>query len=1533
MKTILGLDLGTNSIGWALIKQDFENKKGEIVSIGSRIIPMDAALMGEFEQGNKVSQTADRTKFRSIRRLRERELLRRERLHRVLNILGFLPEHYAAQIDFEKHFGQYKEGTEPKVNYLPKETGKKAEFLFTDSFNEMLNEFRVAFPELSDSNKKIPYDWTIYYLRKKALTKKISKQELAWLLLNFNQKRGYAQLRGEEDDEVKENKLVEFYSLKVIDVVDTGEQNKNKQTLFRIVLENGWEFIKPSNIKVEWKHKTKDFIVTTDTDENGAVKKDKFGKEKRSFRAPAEDDWTLLKKKTEFDIDKSKKTVGAYIYDSLLANPAQKIKGKLVRVIERKYYKAELELILEKQIEFHPELKSEEIYKQCITGLYPNNESHFKNISGRGFIYLFVDDILFYQRPLKSKKSLISECQYETRCFLDKETNQVKSQKLKCIPKSHPLFQEFRLWQFIHNLRIYQRQMEVNNKLEIDVDVTNDFLITADDFTNLYDWLNSRADIEQKPLLKYFKLKEETHRWNYVEGKIYPCNKTRNAIINKLEKESSAIVSPETEIKLWHLLYSVNSKAEIDKALAPDSKRKTKGIYDLLIENGFSTTEIENLKKVRIAEKDYASYSEKAIKKLLPLMRRGKYWNDNAVAKEVKDRISSIIERLTDVNFNESKIDSISDSDIPKQVLKSFVRAKDKNPLQGLNTYQACYAVYGRHAEASENLKWNSPDDIRYFLKNVFRQHELRNPIVEQVLKETLKVVADIWSQYGNGEPDFFEEIHIELGRDMKNTAEARKEISNQVNANENTNLRIKALLAELKNDSTIENVRPYSPSQQEILKIYEDGALKSVAQLPDDIEKISRTPQPSSSELTKYKLWLSQNYRSPYTNQPIALARLFTVDYEIEHIIPQSRFFDNSLSNKVICESAVNKDKGNATAYEYISKNTGKIIELGFGKKVKLHETIEGFESFVKDNFSNNRSKMKKLLMPEIPDAFVERQLNDTRYISKIVKNLLSNIVRTDDEQAVTSKNVVASNGTITSALKQDWGLNNVWNEIITQRFERLNEKTQSNHFGKWENKEGKRVFQTTVPIEESKGFSKKRIDHRHHALDALVIACATRNHINYLNNDYAKSKQSDLRFDLRSRLCYKKNEETNPKNYKWMFHLPWDNIALDSKNILQSTIVSFKQNTRVINKTVNKTWQWKKDSDGKPIEKELVKQTKGDSWAVRKPLHKDTVKGVVNLRFRKKVQLNVAIDNADTIVHKPLKQKVKQLLSEGLDKKKIAKYFKDNSEIAGQLNVSKTEIYYFDNDLVASRVSLDESFTSKAIESITDTGIKKILLTHLQAFNETDSKGKIVEHPEIAFSPDGIDKLNKNITQLNNGKFHQPIFKVRVYENKGNKYTQGNTGNKTSKFVEAAKGTNLFFAIYADNDGKRKYSTIPLVEVAERLKQNLLPVPEKDDNGNNLLFYLNPQDLVYVPTNEEKGTKLNITSKNLSANQAARIYKFVSCTDNEGHFVPYYYAAPIINNEMGTNNKSQNTLDNVQIKDCCIKLTVDRLGNIKPA
>ncbi|MDY0201402.1 MAG: HNH endonuclease domain-containing protein, partial [Tenuifilaceae bacterium] len=1089
MKKILGLDLGTNSIGWSLVSTNEENQPKKIEGIGSRIIPMSQDVLGKFDSGTSISQTAERTGYRGMRRLRERNLLRRERLHRVLNILDFLPEHYKKSIGWDKDnyktFGKFIDNTEPKIPWKKNGSGEY-EFLFQSSFNEMLNEFSLHHPAIITNNKKVPYDWAIYFLRKKALSDKITKEELAWIILNFNQKRGYYQLRGE--DEENGNKKESVVQLLVNEVIEREVDKKNpKRKWCDIKLENGWTYSSTFFMEPDWVGLTKEFLVTEEIDENNEVAKTKDGTPKRKLsilptfdeidlmsQADKDKIYKKIKAKTEATISNSGKTVGCYIYDSLLANPSQKIRGKLIRTIERKFYKDELKAILEKQKEFHPELKNSKLYSDCLNELYPSNKAYLNTITSRNFTYLFVDDIIFYQRPLKSKKSLISNCPYEERVYLDKEGNTQKS-TLKCIAKSHPLFQEFRLWQFIGNLRIYEKEKNINGILKNDVDVTVEFLKDEDDYVALFDWLNDKKEIKQDALLKYpvFGLKKDAvkYRWNYVEDKPYPCNETRYLIISRLEKLSIALgfLTKEIELMLWHILYSVEDKHETEKALRTFSKK-----------NGLDEGFVALFKRFPNFKKEYGAYSAKAIKKLLPLMRKGKYWDEQAIDEKTKIRINRII----DGEFDEK---------ISNRVRDNAISLTDINSFRGLPVWLSCYIVYNRHSEVKDIAKWEKPEDIDNYLK-LFKQHSLRNPIVEQVITETLRVVRDIWVKF-----ETIDEIHIELGREMKNPAEKRKRMTQQMSENENSNLRIKRLLMEFINpEFEIENVRPYSPSQQEILRIYEDGVFNSVSEIPSDVDAIIKKfkeseakKQPTRSEILRYKLWLEQKYRSPYTGEMIPLSKLFTAAYEIEHIIPQSRYFDNSFSNKVICEAVVNANpyKDRELGYEFIKNNENRIVsELSTPTKTVRIFTAQEYEQFVKENYSKNPAKKRKLLMDDIPDDFIQRQLNDTRYISKVIKGLLSNIVREkvdgEYEQEAISKNVITCTGGVTDRLKRDWGLNDVWNNIVYHRFERLNELTKSNQFGEWDNKDGKRVFQTTVPIEFQKGFSKKRIDHRHHTL-----------------------------------------------------------------------------------------------------------------------------------------------------------------------------------------------------------------------------------------------------------------------------------------------------------------------------------------------------------------------------------------------------------------------------------------------------------------
>ena len=1514
MKKILGLDLGTNSIGWAVVNADEQIRENEtsylkpigIGAVGSRIIPMSADIMGEFDKGNSVSQTAGRTKARMARRLHERNILRRERMLRVLNLMNFLPEHFANQIDANGKFIKY---SEPQLPWCKGNDGKM-EFLFKESFNEMLADFAPNQPQLVADDKKVPYDWTIYYLRKKALTQKLEKEELAWILLQFNQKRGYYQLRGEEEEE-KTNETIEIISARILSVEKKEKDKKYDKYWYEMPLENGLTYRAAFYNDVStWANETKEFVLKT------TILKDGSKKEELSF-LPTPDEiermdaqkkgrmYAKIKLRTEKNIMDSQKTVGCYIYDTLLANPNQKIIGKLVRTVERKFYKEELKQILEVQKTLIPELQDEALYKACVEELYPHNEAHRNNIAKPDFTNLFINDILFYQRPLKSKKSLISDCPYETR--YDKDGN---NYPVKCIAKSNPLFQEFRLWQFVQYLRIYQR--------ENDADVTNEFLKNEDDYVSLFDWLNDRASIKQDTLLNsYFKIKKNKgqeqypYRWNYVEDKEYPCNETRATMLSSLSKceINGDFLTREKEMQLWHILYSVEDKTEIGKAMEKFAEK-----------HGLPHSFAEVFCKIKPFKKDYGSYSEKAIKKLLPLMRMGKYWNADDIDTKTNDRIEKVITGEYDEN-------------IQNRVREKAINLSDISHFKGLPVWLACYIVYNRHSEAKEVEKWEKPEDIDEYLKH-FKQHSLRNPIVEQVITETLRTVRDIWKQEGR-----IDEIHVELGREMKNPADKRKKMTERILENENTNLRIKAMLMEFTNDPNIENVRPYSPSQQDILRIYEENALDNLTKEDKDfdfVSKISKTAQPSKSDIIRYKCWLEQKYRSPYTGEMIPLAKLFTSAYEIEHVIPQSRYFDDSFSNKVICEAEVNKLKDRLLGHEFIKAYHGEKVQLSQGRTVEIL-SIEAYEKFVKDHYANNRPKMKKLLLDDIPDDFIERQLNDSRYISKVVKGLLSNIVREDlgngeYEQEAVSKNLISCNGSITDRLKKDWGMNDVWNSIILPRFQRLNELTGKDFFTGL-TPEGHLVPQ--MPLELQKGFNRKRIDHRHHAMDAIVIACATRDHVNLLNNEAAHSKHNANRYQLQRKLRRFEKVVIDGKEREIAkeFLQPWDSFTADAKQVLENIIVSFKQNLRVINKTTNRYQHY--DENGKKV---FVPQQKSDSWAVRKSMHKDTVFGEVNLRMIKTVSLNEALKKPERIVNKEFKQKVRKLLAEGKDAKFIKKYVEDNIDVWSDINISKIEVYYFTKEtkerFYATRKPLDTTFNKKTIEeSVTDTGIQKILLRHLE------NKGG---DPEIAFSPDGIDEMNKNIVALNKGKYHQPILKVRKYE-KADKFAVGQKGNKAAKFVEAAKGTNLFFAIFAsekinketgETDIVRSYCTIPLNVMIDCQKkygsqwrnniEGFLKEKELVAGDAKLLFILSPNDLVYLPTKEAVRNGVREIDN-------GRIYKFVSCTGNRMYAVPYSVAKSIVDKvEYTSLNKVEFTDKKESIKEICIPIKVDRLGNI---
>ncbi len=137
-------------------------------------------------------------------------------------------------------------------------------------------------------------------------------------------------------------------------------------------------------------------------------------------------------------------------------------------------------------------------------------------------------------------------------------------------------------------------------------------------------------------------------------------------------------------------------------------------------------------------------------------------------------------------------------------------------------------------------------------------------------------------------------------------------------------------------------------------------------------------------------------------------------------------------------------------------------------------------------------------------------------------------------------------------------------------------------------------------------------------------------------------------------------------------------------------------------------------------------------------------------------------------------------------------------------------------------------------------------------------------------------------------------------------------------------------------------------LADVIERLKQGLTPVPEKE--SHQLLFWLSPNDLVYVPTEEEIESKGLMDLNYLTKDQVSRIYKFTDGGGTTANFIQTNVASLIFNlvkseqiklkvnypiqNEFGLGSpqsKNQKSIQEIMIKDHCWKIELDRLGNIK--
>src|SRR5690606_30553787 len=172
-------------------------------------------------------------------------------------------------------------------------------------------------------------------------------------------------------------------------------------------------------------------------------------------------------------------------------------------------------------------------------------------------------------------------------------------------------------------------------------------------------------------------------------------------------------------------------------------------------------------------------------------------------------------------------IDNSAYPPYPKGLFNVFKNVTQIEEFQNLNLTKASYLIYGRHSELEQAKYWISPEQIRSELHTELKQHSLNNPIAEKVLLETMQVVADIWDYYGEGKENYFSEIHVEVGREMKKSAKEKDRDAKRNREKKIQNDRLRQVLEEFLSTNEYKAISQ-NIDHFERLKIVEDAASHS---------------------------------------------------------------------------------------------------------------------------------------------------------------------------------------------------------------------------------------------------------------------------------------------------------------------------------------------------------------------------------------------------------------------------------------------------------------------------------------------------------------------------------------------------------------------------------------------------------------------------------------------------------------------------------------------------------------------------------
>ena len=1051
MKRVLGLDLGSTSIGWALVNEAESNdEKSSIVRLGVRVIPLTTDEESDFEKGNSITTNANRQLRRSMRRNIHRYKLRRRNLKSLLKSLGWIDDDTILSED----------GDSTTFETLKLRATAASEKISLEDFAKvlfMINKKRGYKSSRKSSDEGLSEDDSLdamsvaIELIERGITPGVYCYELAKKCDKFIKKNLPQFFKSDllRERELIWNTQAQYYPDLLTDEVFRKVQLKNKR-------ETTAYFYAAHNIKVE-DLKAKDALKQIYQWRSEAINKQltlsQFVLVLSELNAELSSSSGYLADISDRskELYFQKKTVGQYLFDIISEDPHNRLKNL---VFYRQDYEKEFDKIWGVQSKYHKELT-------------PELKDKIKN------------RIIFYQRPLKSKKGLIDYCEFESREVKVSIDGKVKTKinGLRVAPKSSPYFQEFKIWQKINDIKMGS------------LIGTNDSPLTIEDKNILSRYLTYSDKITKKDLIKLLWSGDTNRDINFEEiqgnttlSAFYEAAKRiverdprwTNKFASKYREKDMAMVKKFLDLKnidgsflffdsskdpnkqksflLWHLLYSYesdNSRSGVDSLI--------KKVMKLL--NIEDEEDAKIIIKIKFAE-DYGNLSTKAMRKILPYLKEGRQYS----------------EACEDAGYKHSK------RSLTKQEIKEKIYL-DKLPIVPKNS--------------------------------------LRNPVVEKILNQMVHVINQVASTYGK--PDA---VRVELSRDLKSSSKERQRATTEIAKAQKNNTRIKDILMQ----------SPFGLTN------------------------------PSRNDIIRYRLYeeLKNNaYKCLYCDNYIDRTELFTHKYDIEHIIPQARLFDDSFANKTIVHRGCNLKKSNRTAIDYIEEEYGK-------------EGLNSFKARVERLLKNediSKAKANRLLMreEEIPEDFVSRDMRNTQYISRKALEMLEDFV----------PDVFATSGSITARLREEWQLVNVMKELNWDKYEKLGlieilEDKDGNEFGRIQN-------------------WSKRNDHRHHAMDALTVAFTSRSLIQYLN----LLNQGDEKESLASRL----KEKVTMVDSRGRRHIrpPFEmkSFRREAKKHLDEILVSIKSKTKVVTPNVNKISL----KNGKHM---LVSQL-----TPRGQLHKETIYG----------------------------------------------------------------------------------------------------------------------------------------------------------------------------------------------------------------------------------------------------------------------------------------------------------------------------------